>query len=604
MDYGEIKKELLAINKEISNLRKKKTVRIKELNDLIKVRQHSEEAYASDHLKQAQSEKARYKEKQLKPYEDKRSELEHQLIREKNLYYEEKDLLTEENLMADCSDQQSILLEVTAASNSLRKLIEEILGSRFYEELDRQMQSPIEINDPEQLQNIVSYFNSCELEIEKISKHSGKITRFVNKFQEAVGGIPVEKLSTKSKADYLVVVLVLILVLIGFRYVAPVYVTLLAVGAVINLIRHYKVFKILLVQKTVRDNVAHIEEMLRQQVLEELDRRLEDAEQKYQEKQKELNAELEELEEQIKDVSQEADATFVFDDTKVRNNHSIELADIDQKMNKIQEELAEIEATLGEKNKLLLEKKNLLNSQAMNMQKQYVDPEKIGESYQFDIKFLVNVKDSKLEFFEHPESSCLFLYKDLEDMDNFIRIVLYQLRIKLNPFAFNVDVYDQMTAGRNLIRFKPDNREDKPSIELLFRVFSEDEKFKQETESYKKELDRRALFVLREYKNIKEYNKYMLDIDSLTETYKFIFMLNPVMSLLSDSKLLQQFKIGGDLGFFYHVFVKEDDFYKGNEQSLSILDMFGKLYILEKSGPKSKAQTFIEEKIAAFNQKS
>lgn len=600
MDYGEVKKELLILNKEISNLRKKKTSAEKELTDLLKARKHSEENFASECIKMAHDEKASYKERQVKPYEEQRTSLGQELTRQKNLYMEEKDLLTEENLMADCSDKQSILVEVASASNSLRKLIIEILGERFYNELDRQMQTPVAIDDLEQLQSIVSYFNSCELEIEQISKHSGKVTRFVNKFQNVVGGIKVEKLSTKSNADYFIVVLVLVLVFIGFKYVAPVYVMLLAVGAVINLMRHYKIFKILLVQKTVRDNVSRIEEMLRQEVLEELDRRLEDAEQRYQAEVDRINAELDEIEEQIEQVTQQAEREFSFDDTKVRNNHDIEIAGIDQKIDKLNEDLADIEGKLNEKNRLLLEKKQMINSQAMALQKKYLDPEHIGEDYQFDVKFLVNVRDSKLEFFEHPESSCLFLYSDYEDMQAFVRLMLLQLRIKLNPFAFNVDIYDQITAGKDLIRFKPDNKEDKPSIEILFRVFSEEEKFTKEVENYKAELDRRTLIILREYRSIKEYNKFMLDIDSLTESYKFIFVLDPPNSLLGNPKLLQQCTVGGSLGIFYHVFVKEENFYRAGDSTPEILDAFGKIYIMEKAGPKSKAKTFIEERIAKF----
>lgn len=603
MGYEETRRKIFELNKELFSLKQKKNSFDSDLRQISESRRKREENFAAECIRQSNIEKTKYVEQRIRPYEEERSELEKRLSDAKQKYETEKASLTEENLMANCSDKQSILAEVKEASTSLHQLFVQILGERFCLELEAQLQSPVKIHDFDKLAAFIAYFNSCELEIQRISKYSGKISSIANGLQDSIAEIDMSKLTTKSKADFVIVALILILSFLGFKYIAPIYAVMLTVGTIFNLVRHYKILKILLVQKAVRDNVQEIEEMLRQEVLEELNKRITELDNQFNQVETQLNFELDRIGRTIEQLSNSAANNFSFDDSVVRGNHNLELSDLDNRENRINSNLNALNIQLKEKTQQLQHQKQVLFKQLTEIQHSYLDSNVIGESYEFTTNFLQNVEDNRLDFFKHPETSSLFLYSDYENVQNFIRLILFQLRVKMNPFAFTVDIFDPITVGKDVIVFKPENKNDSPAVNLLFRVFSEESVFLSELQTYKEEIQKRTLVVLKEYSHIRDYNKFMLSIDSLAESYRFIFLIDPSSSILGQQVLRQQFMIGGELGIYYHVFMKENSFFQMNEGAIELLEYIQRCYVLTGKGAKPRAKSFLIEQVQRANKK-
>lgn len=597
MDYSAIKKDISKLNRAISSDRKKKIGFENDLEALEKERNSTESQFRINRLRKEQQAKVKYKEQQMLPYEQKRAEVENEIAQLKQEYDEAVSELTEQNLMEECSDRQSILAEVKEASDKLRTLIVSILGERFYNELEAQMATTTLVEDPERLVEIVGYFNSCEMQIEKISKHHGKITKIVNKLQSLIAGVDVTKITIDSAISYAVVVLVVVLTLLGFKYVYPIYLMLLVVGVVYDLKRHYVINKIMMVQKAVKDNVGSIEQMLKQEVLQELETRKHECDEMLRVESSRLNEELEKIENQIAQAALAADNSFAFNDAEVLMEHERMLASQDAKEAKINDEITRLEASIRNNQILLEEKKKLLNSELLKVQALYLDPEKIGDSYEFDTKFIQNVNGDKIEYFDHPETSSMFLYDEFEHAVQFIRLIIFQLRIKLNPFAFTVDVYDPITIGRDLVNFKPENKKDSPSINALYRAITTESGFNEEVEKYKEELEKRTVIILKEYGSIVEYNRFMLSIESLTESYRFIFMINPSVNVLTNANFKQILAVGGSVGIFFHIFMDIEKFYKLREQALSVIESIDKIWLLDRSGAKSRAKDWVETQL-------
>lgn len=597
MDYNSIKKEISSLNRAISSDRKRKMNCEKDLEALNKERDSTESRFRTDKLKKEQQAKIRYKEQQMLPYQQKRTEIENEITQLKKEYDETVAELTEQNLMESCSDKQSILEEVREASDKLRNLIAGILGERFYRELESQMDSVTLIEDPERLSDVIEYFNSCERMIEKLSKNHGKVTGIVNKFQSIIAGIDVTKFTLDSVVNYAIVALVLFVTILGFKYVYPVYFMLLTVGMIYNLKRHYVINKITLVQKAVKDNVDSIEQMLRQEVLQELDARKQKCDEILRTELSRLNGDLENIENQISQVAKAADNSFLFNDAEVLKEHERILMAQDSKEAKINEEITKLENSIRNNLAALEEKKKLLNSELSRVQAEYLDPDKIGDSYEFNPKFIQNVNGDKIEYFEHPETSSLFLYDEFEDVMQFVKLIIFQLRTKLNPFAFTVDVFDPVTVGRDLINFKPENKKDSPAINALFRMITTDSAFRKEIEEYKSELEKRTIQILKEYGSIAEYNKFMLSIESLTESYRFVFLVEPDIKLFDDANLRQILMVGGSVGIYFHIFVEAEKFYSMREQAIKVTQNTDKVWLLDSNGAKSRAKDWVITKI-------
>ena len=441
--------------------------------------------------------------------------------------------------MQDSSSKQEILDTVRESADKLKELIISIVGERFYNELESQLSVPGIIEDTEKLEDVIDYFNICEKKTENISKYSGKITRVVNRVQSAIMSPKIGAGTSNTNADAVIAVLVVVLIFLAFKYAFPVYLCGLSVALVLNLMRHYSLFKILLIQKTVRDNVDGIEAVIRQQILENIEQRKQELKTEYDNCVARTNSQMEQVQNDIARVAGSAGDTFKFDDTEIRRQYETGKVQKEIRERNLVAKIARIEKDIAKNQDLLNKQRELLNSALVQMQAQYLDASKIGESYEFDPKFLQNVENDKLDFFTHPKTSCFFIYQEEEDVYDFIKLILLQLRTRLNPFAYVVDIYDPIAMGRDFLRFQPENPQKLVSIGKLFRIFTTEAEFTGVFPEYKEDVDNRRMEIFKEYDNIAEYNKYMLSIESLTETYSFVFALGMDTSLLQNRTFAQ-----------------------------------------------------------------
>lgn len=597
MDYTSVKQEINKLSQTISKKRREKVTCEQDLQLLHNEKKDSESKFFAAKAKKEQKDRKLYTEELLKPFEEKRVSLTEELEHLKAEYTEATENLTVDKAMQDSSSKQEILDAVKDSADKLKEIIINIVGERFYNELESQLSVPDIIDDTEKLEDVIDYFNICEKNTERISRHSGKISRMVNQAQSVIMSEKLGEGTSNSNADTVIAVLVLFLLFIAFKYVFPVYMCGLVAALVLNLMRHYSIFKIMLIQKTVRDNVDGIESVIRQQILETIEQQKQEMKVKYDGDVAKINSELAQLQNDITRVASSADSTFKFDDTDIRRQYETGKIQKEARERALVSKIASIEQDIAKNQDLLNKQKELLNSALGQMQAQYLDASRIGDSYEFDPKFLQNVENDKLDFFTHPKTSCFFIYQEEEDIYDFMKLLLLQLRTRLNPFAYVADIYDPIAMGRDFLRFQPDNPQKLVSIEKLFRIFTTETEFVGVFSEYKEDIDNRRLEIFKEYNNIAEYNKYMLSIDSLTETYCFVFALGVDVSILHNRIFAQIAQNGGDLGVYIHCFVSEDDCIKMGENAVKVLAPISKVYTIDKRGAKPKAKTWLVDLI-------
>ena len=612
MNYTSVKQEINKLSQAISKQRREEGTCEQDLQTLYNEKKDSESNFFAAKAKREQQDRKKYTEELLRPLEEKRAALSAELGKLKDKYVEETESLTVDNAMQDSSSKQEILDTVRESADKLKELIISIVGERFYNELESQLSVPSIIEDTEKLEDVIDYFNICEKKTENISKYSGKITRVVNRVQSAIMSPKIGAGTSNTNADAVIAVLVVVLIFLAFKYAFPVYLCGLSVALVLNLMRHYSLFKILLIQKTVRDNVDGIEAVIRQQILENIEQRKQELKTEYDNCVARTNSQMEQVQNDIARVAGSAGDTFKFDDTEIRRQYETGIVQKEIRERNLVAKIARIEKDIAKNQDLLNKQRELLNSALVQMQAQYLDASKIGESYEFDPKFLQNVENDKLDFFTHPKTSCFFIYQEEEDVYDFIKLILLQLRTRLNPFAYVVDIYDPIAMGRDFLRFQPENPQKLVSIGKLFRIFTTEAEFTGVFPEYKEDVDNRRMEIFKEYDNIAEYNKYMLSIESLTETYSFVFALGMDTSFLQNRTFAQIAQNGGDLGVYLHCFVKEDDCIKMGARASQVLEPIPKIYTLDKRGAKPKAKTWLvdlieektEEEKAVKQQKS
>ena len=89
----------------------------------------------------------------------------------------------------------------------------------------------------------------------------------------------------------------------------------------------------------------------------------------------------------------------------------------------------------------------------------------------------------------------------------------------------------------------------------------------------------------------------MLSIDSLTETYEFVFSLDTGKSLLNNSDLLQVLRVGGEVGLLFNLFEKKQTFIASGNSMTELINSVHTIFVLTGSGAKSRAKDWLFDQI-------
>ena len=196
----------------------------------------------------------------------------------------------------------------------------------------------------------------------------------------------------------------------------------------------------------------------------------------------------------------------------------------------------------------------------------------------------------------HPKESCLFLYNKVDEVANFIKLLCVQLRIKMSPMNLLISVIDPEGLGVQYLPLDTSNSEDE-SIKQLFQIITDKSATKDFLEKSNSELDRKVGAILRNYNDIEEYNTAMVESDSLTESYNFIFYLDPALDDVKDSNLTTLLKNGGIVGIYTHLCINMQSFKEMQDSAAEIIKRVNTVYVLQNGSIYKKAKDFALENL-------
>lgn len=596
MDYNEIKrsydvarKEQLRVDREVTRINKE----LQSISD-------SYTSIDSDFNAQMMNDKARaleqYRLSCTKPYEDKLAMQETELSETKSRYETERGAITYDNLLEQCSSKQEILEDVRNASSILGENLKDIVGSRFYNQLLENLESvDLEFSE-DNLPMLIDYFNKSESLVQKLSNGGGFVDDTLTSLEQQVLE---DEDNTMSKV--LAGVLLATLLFIG-KVALPAYLIIMCIYASYNIFRNHRIYNVLVTQKAVQDNINKIDELLKKQIEEEVEKQINDLDTEFLPRIQELEESIKQLRMDIINASSEADASFKYDDSKMTQLKQIEIDKNDKRRSTLLVQKKQQEDLLQEKTAIVTELGNQLSQLLNGLQKQYLQG--VGKGVIFDPKFLfdIDVTRNRPEFFNHPQTSCLFLYDEQKDVYDLIRLFCVQLRAKLNPFNLSVTVVDTVNVGQDLIYFAAVVDDDDSNTDSLFKIITDDSEIDERLKRYSKDLLRRQGNIMREFGDIAVYNEEMVKIKSLTESYDFLFFIDPQNTVMSNPDLVRILRNGGKLGIFPHLFLTKDSFVSMKDDASNLLDVIGKVYYLENGNYLERAKDFVNDTLLSTDE--
>lgn len=595
--YNEIKKSIDRVRKDIVGIKRNLSRNEEDQREIRRAVDKAESTFQLNLRQEKDTAQQEFVQQSVADVNNEIQSLQHQISQTQQEYDNEIDRIKCMDIASQYSDEQAITAEVRASLAVLQEQLTKTISPRFQNELEAQFETQEIAMSSEEIEEVIKYFNKQSRMIEHMGSGSW-VDKLIDKILQLVRIPSLEKNEKTAKVSFgILSILLVVLVAVAGKFLFPFYVLFLGVLLFYNVNKHYRIFSALIAQKTVKDNLKLIDESLRNKALEQQQALLQETQEQYDAQLLQAQEELDSLKQRKDSATMSAMQSFTFDDTDLQSRYSNAIKINNKRLEQLKDEKDSLQHSLNEAQNELQELEHQLHAIAGNVQSEYLDLQKIGTSPIFNPQFIVDIKKSKPTYFTHLQAGMLFLYNDSKDVSNFIRLILLQLRIKLSPHNMNCTIIDTQDLGIDYLPFKPNNPDNDEAINSLFRIIGDKEKIKETIDDLVASINTRVAAIRQDYDNIAAYNQAMVESDSLTESYEFVFYQNPENRVLSDLNMQQLYRLGGPLGIFVHLFIKKDGFYEMGDLAEELVESSEGIYLLQDGSLLKRAKEFVSENL-------
>lgn len=584
-DYDELKKELHRISKEVS--KKHNTIQqiADELNAISTEKQAAETSFNTNKSADYNTKYKEHLNSLIGPIEQNIELVKHELEDEETEFRKEFGELTAEKFMEQCTDTQELCSQVQEMSLTLKTQLQDLVGTRLYNNVSENLKTDRMKLDVTDLDRVIAYFNECEDRVSAMVAKPDYVRNFVTKMESTL-----QSLEFGKSSIFVSLVFVIVFILL-YKHVSPIYTVFICAIAVFHLFRTYSIYEILLTQKGIVDNIDAINEKLQEDATREAEYARAELQQAHEEQVQLLQNKLNNLTAKKDAAIAASKDSFFYDGSQMQSAFDSKLVNLDKReadalANKMKHQ-KELEELMNELESIKCRMDKVFSKQ----QNAYLNYETAGEQFVLDRKFLLDIDDvtKKLTYFSFPEHCSLFIYKDREEAVNLIRLFNVQIRSRLHPLAYEVVYYDSVNLGQDCYFFVPETSERNDPAERLFRIISDSKECEGVVHNYSTEMRNRQKN-FRQDGSIDAYNKHMLEIDSLAIPYYFSFILDPEDSLIKSFRMITS---SGTYGIYLCVFISEKRLCETGSSSKDIIDIFSQFFAIQNGKVNNRAKDFV-----------
>lgn len=595
--YNEIKKSIDQVRKDIVGIKRNLSRNEEDQREIRRAVDKAESTFQLNLRQEKDTAQQEFVQQSVAEISNEIQSVQQQIAQTQQEYDSEIEHIKNLDIASQYSDEQAITAEVRASLAVLQEQLTKTISPRFQNELEEQFETQEIAMSSEEIEEVIKYFNKQSRMIEHMGSSSW-IDKLIDKILQVVRIPSLEKSEQAAKVSFgILSVLFVVLVIVAGKFLFPFYVLFLGVLLFYNVNKHYKIFSALIAQKTVKDNLKLIDESLRNKALEQQQALLQETQERYDAQLLHAQEELDSLKHKKDSATMSAMQSFTFDDADLQSRYNNAIKINNKRLEQLTSEKDSLQHDLSSAQNELQDLECQLHAIAGNVQSEYLDLQKIGTSPIFNPQFIIDIKKSKPTYFTHLQAGMLFLYNDSKDVSNFIRLLLLQLRIKLSPHNMNCTIIDTQDLGIDYLPFKPNNPDNDEAINSLFRIIGDKEKIKETIDDLVSSINTRVAAIRQDYDNIAAYNQAMVESDSLTESYEFVFYQNPEARVLSDLNMQQLYRLGGPLGIFVHLFIKKDVFYEMGDLAEELVESSEGIYLLQDGSLLKRAKEFVSENL-------
>jgi hypothetical protein len=591
MSYENIKEEIkLKTREKITHSRK-----IQSCKDDLAVIDSSinqvKQQLALDIEENEQLEKERYLRESTISAQARRDKVAHDLQELEEQYRRAKDSLDENNIYDSLASENKTLLEIKESSLEVKEMISRDIGSRFADVYVKQLNSSTIILSDSDIQTLLSNFNSLKERIEQVQRKER--LSLIEKLEDAIRSFSSEKIKGDAKGALILTAVLSVLVIATAWITFPIYLSFLFYTAFRNVKLGALYSRTLIEYKAVSDNLELYETQMRELAKEEFSAKLQAMELNFADSKEAALQELLLAEDEISSARTQAIVSFKFDASTLEKTAQTTIAEMESRRTVLEETIRKSLSAMELIKDELAELERSLSAEVEDIKSRFFDLTKMEKQAILDRIFLLDIKDDKPVMFEYPEEqSCIFLYNEdeAETVYDFIKLLLVQLRVRMNPHSLRLRLWDKEKMGVNFTRFvinEPD----------LFKIIASQQDITATLEEMNDLIIKRNEIVIKEYKNLTAYNEVMLSLDSLPESYFFTFVLDLSDSLLNDELFNQMISVGPAIGLFTNLFLPME---RLNKSHITLFEKNVMIYTISNGKVSTKARDWAIEELNKF----
>lgn len=592
MDYRKLKEELTTLKRERSSKNREKQDVESELERLALDLNNMDKRELEEIEQAKREELSRLEREASAPIEEKNRVIESKKLSAKSKYEQRLANINFENYKVNYQTDLNVANELKTSLSCAEEYLNGAISERFREELLNQLQEKtIEIT-ADNIEEIQTDFSRLQRNVKQMSLgKSLRVFECIDKGFEYLNPCKDDEQTEESLREKVIlyigvcVTLTFLIVIFGTPYL----VIALIILASFNFYKNRCIYNLIMNWKVLNDNVSNIDTIINEKINKDMEQDRAKLDVAYNKRQTKLDEILNKNNDLLHDTLMSTRENFMYDDTRIRESYRLTKENLNSKIISLKSRIGEYNSTLEDLTRKIIDKEAEVAKAGNKMIDLYLnyDSNNKGKEFILDNEFLFDMQDNKPVFWEHPKTSCLFLYRTRSSAINFINLIATQLLVRLNVFSINIDIFDVLTVGQDFAMFTNAGQElvgihtNDTSIEGCYKIIAE-------------ELLRRNKIIKAEYSNIDKFNEAMISMESLTESYKFIFMLNPSNKVLDSPEINQFNRVGGSVGIYTNIFMSEDDLLDIYNKDKNFLDTIGQIYLLNDMAVEPRAKDFIK----------
>ena len=266
-DYDELKKEMNRINRAISN----KHHEIQKISDeLAAIEQEKEAAKSNSDSKLHSDYQEKYKQHLnsiLGPIDQNIARVKKEIEEEDASFKDDFAELTEEKFMEACMDTQQLLRQLQEMSTKLSSQLQDLVGPRLYNNVSNNLRETNMKLGVDDLNRAITYFNECEEKTTRMLERPDYVGNGIKNLENKLASFELGTTDSKGAMIFLAIALLLVFFVL-YKFVFPVYIVFVCLIGTFHVFRTYSVYEVLLVQKSIIDNIDAIKAKLHEEAKE------------------------------------------------------------------------------------------------------------------------------------------------------------------------------------------------------------------------------------------------------------------------------------------------------------------------------------------------